>query len=104
MTMPTVVNDLRRRLESLYGHRLKRVIVYGSWARGDASPDSDIDVAVVLDGPVRPGLEIDRMMDTIADLNLEYSTLISIYPVSEDDFHAVNSPLLMNIRREGVAA
>ena len=102
--IPIVVNDLRRRLETGYGPRLKHVVLYGSWARGDATEDSDVDVAVVLAGPVQPGREIDRMMDVVAELNLQHSTLISVYPVSEEDFRTRNSPLLINVRREGIAA
>ena len=102
--MPAVITDLRRRLELLYGARLKKILVYGSWARGEATEDSDVDVAVVLSGPVRPGREIDRMMDAVLELNLQYATLVSIYPVSEENFRTLNSPLLINVRREGVAA
>ena len=47
---------------------------------------------------------IDRMIDIITEINLEYGVLISVYPVSEDDYFTVNSPLLINVRREGIAA
>jgi uncharacterized protein len=102
--IPTVIIDLRRRLEAIYGDRLKNMVLYGSWARGEATEDSDVDVAIVLSGRVQPGREIDRMMDAVADHNLLYATLISIYPVSEEDFRTLNSPLLINVRRERVAA
>lgn len=35
--------EAKQKLEDLYGDRLKRVIVYGSQARGEARPDSDVD-------------------------------------------------------------
>ena len=102
--IPEVIKDLRRHLETLYGQRLLRLVLYGSWARGEATETSDVDVAVVLSGSVQPGREIDRMVDAVTDLNLRYATLISIYPVSEEDFRTLNSPLLINLRREGVPA
>jgi uncharacterized protein len=44
---------LRRFKQSLAGRvRLSELILFGSRARGDAEPDSDMDVLVVLDGPV----------------------------------------------------
>jgi predicted nucleotidyltransferase len=104
MAIPEPAKRLRRQLEGLYGARLRRVLVYGSYARGDHTNDSDIDVAVVLDGPVEPGREIDRMLDVVHGVNLAFDTLVSVYPVSEEDYKALRSPLLMNIRREGVAA
>ena len=97
-----IINEFAERVRSLYGTRLKRVILYGSFARGDATDASDIDLAVVLGGEVNPVNEIDRMIDIVTDLNLEHNVLISIYPVSEGNYNSVNSPLLMNLRREGI--
>ena len=45
------LREAQQRLQAMYGDRLRRVILYGSQARGDAREDSDIDVLVVLDGP-----------------------------------------------------
>ncbi len=104
MITPEPVLKLRSELERIYGKRLKKLVVYGSYARGAQTDDSDIDVAVILDGEVKPGREIDRMIDTITDLNLEFTTLISVVPVSEADYSNRHSPLLNNLRREGIAA
>jgi len=97
-----IIKEFRGRIAELYGGRLKKVILYGSCARGQATDDSDIDVAVVLAGMVDPCKEIDRMADIFTDLNLEHNVLIAVYPVSESDFARIESPFLMNIRREGV--
>ncbi|MBM4086196.1 MAG: nucleotidyltransferase domain-containing protein, partial [Planctomycetes bacterium] len=76
------VTQFRSRVERLYGKRLKEVVLYGSWARGDATDDSDIDLLVVLEGEVAPGREVDRMIDVITEIGLEYGVLVSVYPVS----------------------
>lgn len=102
MGIRDILGEFRQELEKLYGDRLKDIVLYGSWARGDATEDSDIDVLVLLRGKVIPGEEIDRMIDIITDINLKHGALLSVYPVSEDDYSTVNSPLLMNVRREGV--
>ena len=81
----------------------KQVILYGSKARGDGTDDSDIDLAVVLRGKVVQGKEIDRMIDIITEISLKYDTLVSVYPISAKDYFDINSPLLINIRREGIA-
>jgi predicted nucleotidyltransferase len=94
---------LRRRLEELYGDRLVKVVLFGSHARGDARSDSDIDVAVVLQGDVDPNLEIDRVVPITAQLSLENDVLISCVYVSAAGYAAGQSPLFLNLRSEGVA-
>jgi len=44
-----VLDELKERLSAAYGERLHAVVLFGSEARGDARPDSDIDVLVVLE-------------------------------------------------------
>lgn len=45
----TVSDRLRERVLGAYGSRVRRIILFGSRARGDALPESDYDVLVVLD-------------------------------------------------------
>ncbi len=98
----TVLKQFKKELQKLYGERLKAVILYGSWARDEATEGSDIDLVVVLGGDVVPGREIDRMIDIVTDILLDHGELLSLYPVSEKDYASVKSPLLINARREGV--
>jgi predicted nucleotidyltransferase len=64
----TILAELRRQREACYGERLKRVVLFGSQARGDAEPDSDIDVLVVLAGPIDSATEDKRTRDMLYDL------------------------------------
>lgn len=97
-----ILSAFREKVKVLYGSRFKKVILYGSWARNEASENSDIDLIVVLGGRVIPGKEIDRMIDIITDLNLKYGVLISVYPISEEYYEKNKSPFLANVKREGV--
>ena len=45
---PAVADRLRERVLQALGGRVRRIILFGSRARGDALPDSDYDVLVVL--------------------------------------------------------
>ena len=98
----TILADLRSRLEGLYGDRLVKLILYGSQARGDAEPDSDIDVLVVLKGDVSPGQEIERTGDIVSDVSLLHETVISCVFVSAERYGSEWTPLRSNVRREGV--
>ena len=98
----SLLAELRSRFEALYGPRLVRLMLFGSQARGDAESGSDIDVLVVLEGPVRPGEEIRRSLNDVAELSLENNMVFSCVFVSRDRFESELSPLLINVRREGV--
>jgi hypothetical protein len=98
-----IIGELKDGLRRLYGRRYAGLFLYGSYARSEARAGSDIDVAVVLSGRVSPPREIDVMTDTITDIGLKYRTLVSVYPVSEKSFRTVKSPLLLNVRREGIS-
>ncbi len=78
-------------------------VLYGSQARGDALPGSDVDVLVVLAGPVDPATEIERVSPITAALSPEHDIVISCVYVSEERYIQENSPLLLNVRREGIA-
>lgn len=100
--LQTVLHELKAGLQTLYGDRLAGVVLYGSQARGDAGEDSDIDVLIVLRGELKPGEEIRRTSRLIAELSLEYDTLLSRMFVSETDFGQGQDPLIRNVQREGV--
>lgn len=97
-----ILQELKKELKILYGRRLKKLILYGSYARTEAWKDSDIDVVVLLEGEVLPGKEIERMIDIITGLNLKYNALLSVYPTSEESLQKTKSPLLLNIQGDGV--
>ncbi len=103
MEIQHILKEFREGVAKLYGKRLKKVVLYGSYARGQANDEhSDIDLAVVLSGTVEPCEEIARMADIFTDLNLEHNVLIVVYPVSESDFDKIESPLIINVHKEGI--
>ncbi len=98
-----ILTELRCRFEALYGERLVRLVLFGSQARCDAAPGSDIDILVVLRGPVNSCEEIARTINDVVDISLEYNEVIACVFVSDTQFERERSPLLLNVRREGVS-
>lgn len=90
-------------LANLYGERMRGIYLFGSYARGDYRDDSDVDVLIVLSGTVRPGEEINRYSQIVADICLRHDLLISTVPVAEEWFHKQVEPLFESVLREGVA-
>ena len=102
LILTPVLTHLKQDLAELYGDRLLHLTLFGSQARGNAEPDSDIDVLVVLKSPVNPGEEIQRTGKAIADLSLHYDVVISCFFMDETRYQTRNGSLLRNIRKEGV--
>ncbi|TAE97773.1 MAG: nucleotidyltransferase domain-containing protein [Oscillatoriales cyanobacterium] len=84
--LKTILTDLRSHFEQIYDSRLVTMVLYGSQARGDERPDSDIDVLVVLKGQVNPGEEIKRTSHIRADLSLQNDEVISCLFMDEQRF------------------
>ena len=101
--LSAIIVELRRQFELLYGERLVQMVLFGSQARGDAEPESDIDVLVVLRGPVDPGEEIARTGEVTARVSLKHDVVISRVFISAEQFAEEQSPLLLNVRREGLS-
>jgi uncharacterized protein len=98
-----ILTALREGMEQVYGERLVRMVLYGSRARGDAEPGSDIDVLIVLAGTVDPGEEISRTGGLIADLSLQFGEVISCVFMDEERFMHRQGPFLRNVRKEGIS-
>jgi predicted nucleotidyltransferase len=97
-----ILRELRQRLNSLYGENLRQLILYGSHARGDATPDSDIDLLVVLDDFDDADQELRRMSPAASELSLEHDVVISLVVMRARGYAQRNTPLLLNVRREGI--
>jgi len=94
--------ELKDALAARYGERLKGLYLYGSYARGDFTADSDVDLLIALDGEVKPTREMDRLSGVVADICLRHDLLVAVYPVPVKWLEERKSPLFENIRREGV--
>ena len=95
------LRELGAALRSVYGERLKDLVLYGSRARGDAEWDSDVDVLVVLDRCDDFWTEFDRINDVAGDLFLKHGVLLSAFPTHLDEFRHSSKPLFVNARRDG---
>lgn len=97
-----LLSELKVRLRKIYGNKLKRVILYGSYARGDFTEGSDIDVMIILDDVKDALEERKKYFDDVCDLDIMHDAVISVIPLSENDFKTRRLPLILNAKREGV--
>ena len=60
-----ILTDIKKSLKKIYKDGLKAVILYGSYARVDATEGSDIDIIVLLEKVEDPVTEIDRCSESL---------------------------------------
>ena len=99
-----VAGKVRNELEKLYDKRLRSVYLYGSAARDQLTPDSDIDIAIILDKVKSAYEEIEFTGQLGSDVSLEYDTLLTFLFISEDDYNKGRFAIHRNIKEEGIAA
>jgi len=98
-----LLSDLRSEPNDLYGDRLIQLVLYGSQVRGAVHKESDVDVPMVLGGPIEPGEEIRRVGPVRTRVGLRHEQAVSLLPVSGTDYENRASAWLQNVREEGHA-
>jgi predicted nucleotidyltransferase len=93
-----VARDLRR----LYGDRLSGVLLFGSWARGDAHPESDIDLFVVLDRVDSVWDELRRMDPVLWRHSFDNDTVVTALPVAKGDLEDGRRAVLVRAQKEAL--
>lgn len=107
--MPNNVSDeiqnFINEVKKILGNRLKKVILYGSYARGDYNQKSDVDIMILTDLSYN---EIEEYRDKISDIafEIELKTGIILSPVIKN-IEKYNSrikfiPFYKNVEKEGV--
>ena len=89
----------------LFGEKLKDIILFGSYARGDFDDESDVDIFLLLDIPENEAWKYrNSIVEATSDISLEYDVLISpvVEPFVRYQKYKDVIPFLQNIRNEGV--
>ncbi len=104
-TIQTLLIKYLQEIRKIYGTHLKKVILYGSYARGDYNDQSDIDIMLLVDLTVA---EMDAYADQLSELGFEYNVDYDIWmmPVVKNKQHFEKwveaYPFYANVQREGV--
>jgi len=104
-TLAIVTDELRRNTQSLMGDKLRKIILYGSYARGDYKEYSDLDIMVLADVSESEKKEYQhRIYDMTSDLGLEHDIIVSMILNNENLFMSrlPVSQFYRNVLSEGV--
>ncbi|GAG85554.1 unnamed protein product [marine sediment metagenome] len=103
MMRERLLKRVKSALSETFGRRLKGVVLYGSEARGESAPDSDIDFLVLLEGPLKEPNDSWACINAVYPLVLESGRPIHAEPVDAAEYEAGEFPLYENAKREGVS-
>lgn len=101
-----IVLDLKKRLPEVLLNHVKKMIIYGSRARGEGTDDSDIDLLVLVDDKTP---DIEKALDDIAYSvmwDYDFKPIISLKVFAEPRFRiAVEKGLSFyrHVEKEGIS-
>lgn len=101
MLSGSVRQEIRSRLETAFQGRLQGVLLFGSEARGESRRDSDLDLMVLLEEPVRLGKDLETIVEALYPVQLEIEAPIHALPVSARSFEAGEYGIYRQAKREG---
>jgi len=97
-----ILQQFKTDLQKLYGDRFEKLILYGSYARGNNHELSDIDLLMVLTDMKSPYSEISVTSELTYSIYENYELYLSLVPTTHDRYEKKEVPLYKNIQREGV--
>ena len=101
-----LMSEIKRMIKKLgviYGDLLQEVILYGSYARGTQTEESDVDIALLLSR--KPASKMtDKMIKCVSEAELNTGKVLSVVDIERDSFdHWKNAlPFYRNIQKEGI--
>ena len=97
-----ILKSIKDILSENYRDKLDNILLFGSYARNSQRNESDIDIAVVLDGEFDKYEEVEKMVDLTNDISLKYDVMISILPMTNKEYLNGNYSIFKNIRQEEI--
>ena len=94
---------MSRELHGVYGSSMCKVILYGSYARGEQEQDSDVDIALLLQDKGSEEMH-DRMLDIVVDYELVLAVTLSVVPIEMKQYQEwrTSLPFYKNLDKDGI--
>lgn len=97
-----IIEEFTEQAKAHYGNRLAKIILFGSYARGEANDESDVDLLVVLnDEEVKTRQERKSISEWVWQLFLKYLIDVSVIPTSMNKYLNSDEYLFKFIRKDG---
>jgi predicted nucleotidyltransferase len=96
-----IIYEFKNEIKQIVKNNLKQIILFGSFARGDAVEGSDVDLLLIFN--TEPSSDIiQKIRELSSSLSLKYDVVISEVLLTEEQFEKYKTPFLMNVKKEGI--
>ncbi len=100
---PGLLGEVRAALQDAFGRRFRGLVLYGSRARGDENSYSDLDMLVLLEGPVEWGSDLTTAIEATREAQDRVLVMLSVRPVDARLYEEQYWPLYRSAREEGIS-
>ena len=100
-----ILNETQQYLLPIFNKNLKKIVLYGSYARNEENDESDIDILILTDLEDNEIKKLHKnIVDVSVELSLKYDILVSFVSINNDKFKKFLDvlPLYQNISNEGI--
>jgi len=102
--LPPKLEQVLKKLKAQLEQALEapvHLVLFGSYARGQATTDSDVDVVAIV--PTLSKQTLDTILDVAWEISFEEGVLLSLIPIAEGELRQLSaSPFLQAVEREGI--
>lgn len=105
LMLDEILQIAAKKLKNIFKDKLRDVLLFGSYARGNFDGESDIDIFVLVDmDDIELNNFISIVTDSIYELDLNYNVVISVILKSINHFEKWKNtlPFYANVLKEGV--
>ena len=97
------LQDFVSQAEKIYTGHVKQIILYGSVARKEETAESDIDIAIIIDGVQASSIR-DRFIEWNSEMDMKYNRVFSIVDIEKSQMDKWGNvlPFYKSIKEEGV--
>jgi predicted nucleotidyltransferase len=98
-----LLERVKAHLKQCFGDGIEAVLLYGSYARGSATSDSDVDLLILTNDSLSPREVRKSLSNLLYDILLEEGELVSVLVIRNSLYNSQSSPFLLQVHKEAIS-